>query len=53
MRNYQESVTTEKTDIWTDRKRDTVQSGPYVPLCLAGNTKSQSTGHKVINPGVL
>ena len=35
MRDYQESVTTGQTDGQTDAG----QSDPYVPLCLAGDTK--------------
>ena len=34
MRDYQESVTTRQTD----RQTDAGQSGPYVPLCFAGDT---------------
>ena len=43
MRDYQESVTTGQTHTHrqTDRQMDG-QSDPYVPLCLAGDTKSTS-----------
>ena len=36
MRDYQESVTTGQTHTQTDAE----QSDPYVPLCLAGDTKT-------------
>ena len=37
MRDYQESVTTRQTH----RQTDVGQSDPYVPLCFAGDTKTQ------------
>ena len=40
MRDYQESVTTGQTDRHTDRRRTKY---PYVPLCLAGDTKIWKT----------
>ena len=39
MRDYQDSVTTRQTDVWTDGQTDTGQSDPYVLLCFTGNTK--------------
>ena len=51
MRDYQESVTTGQTDRHTDRQTDrrtdgqtdAGQSYPYVPLCFAGDTKTDIT----------
>ena len=40
MCDYQESVTTGETHRRTDRQTDAGQSDPYVPLCLAGDTKT-------------
>ena len=44
MRDYQESVTTgqthTRTDRQTDGQTDAGQSDPYVPLCFAGDTKT-------------
>ena len=48
MRDYQESVTTGQTHGQTDAG----QSDPYVPLCFAGNTKTNSTTTKYLLGGV-
>ena len=40
-RDYQESVTIGQTDARTHTKTDAGQSDPYVPLCFAGDTKSE------------
>ena len=40
MRDYQESVTTGRTD----GQNDAGQSDPYVPLCFAGDTKMTLEG---------
>ena len=39
MLDYQERLTTGQTDRRTDGQTDAGQSDPYVPLCLAGDTK--------------
>ena len=44
MCDYQENVTTGQTDRQTDRQTDVGQSNPYVPLCFAGDKKSNDTG---------
>ena len=38
MRDYQESVTTGKTERQTGGQTDVGQSDPYVPLCFAADT---------------
>ena len=43
MSDYQESVTTGQTHGQTHGQTDAGQSDPYVPLCLAGDTKSGQT----------
>ena len=55
IRDYQERVTTDRhtdrrTDGRTDRHTEAGQSDPYVPLCVAGNTKTKSKGfpHRVL-----
>ena len=40
MRDYQESVTTGHTH--THGQTDVGQSDPYVPLCFAGDTKTNN-----------
>ena len=49
MRDYQESVTTGQTDTRTEGQTDAGQSDPYVPLCLAGDTKIPVI-HALVNP---
>ena len=52
MRDYQDSVTTghthTRTDGRTDEQADAGQSDPYVPLCLAGDTKIWGTASLII-----
>ena len=43
MRDYQESVTIGQTHGRTDGQTDAGQSDPYVPLCFAGDTKTDIT----------
>ena len=55
MRDYQ-SVTTgqtdRQTDGQTDGRTDAGQSDPYVPLCLAGDTKITTRYHNVFKSHV-
>ena len=53
MRDSQESVSTRQTDRQTDRRvgRQNSVSDPYVPLCFAGDTKSNKLFVKHECPG--
>ena len=37
MRDYHESVITGHTDIQIDKQTDAKQSGPFMPVCFAGD----------------
>ena len=44
MRDYPESVTTGQTD----RLTDAGQSDPYLPLCIAGDTKTGFLAYEIL-----
>ena len=51
MCDYQESVTTGQTQkgVQTDGQTDAGQSDPYVPLCFAGDTITETADKSVFN----